>query len=182
MNMARAKKQKRACCVALIALTFQSTSACDACAYAQDPSQTCAKFAALEAKNQQLETMVQLLSDKLDEVMKLLVHTKTVASRASAAGDERSVKRGLTGGLSGTHISTYEVSTERAAAGRVDTETLNVTNVYIHGDLFWHGRPWGPNEPTPVPTPVPVPRPSRRLHNAPAWRCSMGVRPAEPLP
>ena len=42
------------------------------------------------------------------------------------------------------------------AAGRV-----NVTNdLHIYGRLFWHGREWGPNDPTLAPSPLPTPMPT----------------------
>ena len=54
-----------------------------------------------------------------------------------------------------TKLNMCSVSSSSITAG-----DLNVTgSLYISGTLYWHGREWGPGEPTTVPTPTPSPAP-----------------------
>ena len=67
---------------------------------------------------------------------------------------------------------------------------LNVTDVFITGALYWHGREWGPNDPTlqptPVPSAVPVPLPTQKPSPLPliadAVTSSMPVSSYDPGP
>jgi hypothetical protein len=44
----------------------------------------------------------------------------------------------------------------RITHDRVESALVNVTgDLHLGGTLFFRGRPWSPNEPTPAPTPVP---------------------------
>jgi len=72
----------------------------------------------------------------------------------------------------------------------IETCTANITgNLYIAGEIYWHGRRWGPRSPTEAPSPLPTPLPTRwptlsptpspvvvSFTPTPCWACSSDCR------
>jgi len=77
--------------------------------------------------------------------------TEKINEHADDLGGSRSLEH-ATGTVTRFHTAVN--------AHGISTNVLNVTDLFITGSVLWHGRAWGPNEPTPTPTPSPTPNPT----------------------
>jgi hypothetical protein len=84
------------------------------------------------------------------------------ALKLEATPSRRRQLEGGGGGGGDDSCSSRTVVTQcRVKSSAVAAGSLNVTgDVHFTGTVFWHGREWGPNDPTPVPTPSPSSAPA----------------------
>jgi hypothetical protein len=131
-----------------------------------------ARNAELDARNAELVARVSALEQAVGNCCSSAAGDGdagqgTGAAAAAAAGGRHPLRaEGARGGRTlqtyGGPSSSTKISNWAVDALRVNAVTLNVTDVFIGGTLWWHGRAWGPNEPTLAPTPMPSSKPTTR--------------------